>query len=60
MGDLDRRLAEHLEALSRQLLAPESYAAQTRAIIADTKQMIEEMKAGRRSPPDDRGVKHGL
>jgi hypothetical protein len=59
MDDLSKRLADQLEVLTRTLLALEAYLTQTRSVVGDTKKLIEDVKAGRALPPDDRGKKNG-
>ena len=59
MDDLSKRLADQLEVLTRTLLALEAYLTQTRSVVADTKKLIDDVKAGRTLPPDDRSAKNG-
>jgi hypothetical protein len=59
MDDLPKRLAAQLDVLTRTVLALEAYLSQARAVVADTKKLIEDVKAGRALLPDDRGTKNG-
>jgi ABC-type transporter Mla subunit MlaD len=59
MDDLSKKLAAQLDVLARTVLALEAYLSQTRAVVADTKKLIEEVRAGRALPPDERGAKNG-
>jgi hypothetical protein len=59
MDDLSKKLADQLEVLTRTLLALEAYLTQARSVVSDTKKLIEEVKAGRPLPPDDRSAKNG-
>jgi len=54
MDDLPARLAEQLELLQRTLLAMETYVTQVRAIVTDTRKMLDEMKYGPPGPGGDR------
>ncbi|MBO0701046.1 MAG: hypothetical protein J2P46_21805 [Zavarzinella sp.] len=59
MDELSKRLAAQLDVLTRTVLALEAFLSQTRAVIADTKKLIDDVKAGRALPPDDRSKKNG-
>jgi hypothetical protein len=54
MDDLPKRLAEQLDLLQRTLLAMETYLAQVRSIVADTRKLLDEVKYGPPGPGGDR------
>jgi hypothetical protein len=54
MDDLPTRLAEQLDLLQRTLLAMETYLTQVRAIVADTRKLIDETKYGPPGPAGSR------